>query len=210
MINIVQRPDLLEQVRDELKQASTLEEKTGKVILNLPVLVTLPLLLAIYTESLRLRVSVNITREVIKPIEVDGYHLKTGHHVFAPTYIAHTKDPVWDTEEYSSQEFRPERFLTHVADEKDGKPKLKFSTEGKSGKLFPYGGGTVMCPGRFFAKQEIMAGVALMVLNFDFEFIEYVKMDGTPSDREPRVNPAYVGSGAAPPDRDMKVRIKKR
>jgi hypothetical protein len=52
--------------------------------------------------------------------------------------------------------------------------------------------------------------VATMVARFDVEFVEWTTTtDGKPSDREPRDNPAYDGTIATPPDRDMKVRWKR-
>jgi hypothetical protein len=68
------------------------------------------------------------------------------------------------------------------------------------------GGGVSICPGRHFAKQEIMATVALILLTFDIELEEYVKMDGSKSDRGPKDDPWYCGTAAMPPDRDMKLR----
>ena len=68
-----------------------------------------------------------------------------------------------------------------------------------------------MCPGRHFAKQEIMATLAIIVTTFDVEFIEWTSLDGkTKSDRPAKDNLAYSGSAAMPPDRDMKVRWRRR
>ena len=68
-----------------------------------------------------------------------------------------------------------------------------------------------MCPGRHFAKQEIMATLAIMVTTFDIEMVEWMKMDGkTRSDRPAKDNLKYSGSAALPPDRDMKIRWRRR
>lgn len=67
-----------------------------------------------------------------------------------------------------------------------------------------------MCPGRHFAKQEIMLTIAVLASKFDWEFVEWVKMDGTPSSRPPQNNPHYVGAAGVPPDVDMKVRLRRR
>jgi hypothetical protein len=73
------------------------------------------------------------------------------------------------------------------------------------------GGGVSICPGRHFAKQEIMATIAVMVTTFDIEMIEWVSFDGkTKSDRPAQENPSYSGSASMPPDRDMKVRWTRR
>lgn len=74
---------------------------------------------------------------------------------------------------------------------------------------FPYGGGNVMCSGRFFAKQEIMAAVALMVFKFDFEIKGWVTKEGRGSERGAGVDESLAGSGVLSPDRDMAVNMKR-
>lgn len=71
------------------------------------------------------------------------------------------------------------------------------------------GGGVSMCPGRHFAKQEIMMTLAIMVAKFDVKFVGWTKPDGSPSDRPAKNNDKYAGSAAMPPDRDMKVSWKR-
>lgn len=44
-----------------------------------------------------------------------------------------------------------------------------FSLDGMAGSWFPYGGDARMCPGRHFAKREIMATLALLAVGFDIE-----------------------------------------
>jgi len=205
-MNLLQRPDVFEEIKKELSQVANVDKDSKKLRLDVPALLVQPWLLAVYTETLRLRVHINISREITQDIEIDGHILKTGHIVVASTYIGHTMDPSWITEKYPVKEFYPERFL--IFDEKGSTP--KFSVGGAGGKMFPYGGGIHLCPGRHFAKQEIMVAIALMILRFDFEMLGYVKMDGTRSDRGPRLDEEFAGSGVMPPDRDMRVRLRKR
>lgn len=206
LLNLLQRPEVFEKVYNEVSQVASVDEKSGKISVDIPTLMSLPWLLAVYTETLRLRVHFNVTREITQDIEIDNHILKAGHIVMAPTYIAHTLDPSWATQKYPARDFCPERFL--VFGEKDTAP--KFSAGEAGGKMFPYGGGIFLCPGRNFAKQEIMAAIAFMLLSFEFKVLEYVKMDGSKSDRGPRLDELFVGSGVTPPDRDIKVRLKKR
>lgn len=42
-------------------------------------------------------------------------------------------------------------------------------TSGTAGHWVPFGGGLNMCPGRHFAKIEVMVGVAMMLRAFEFE-----------------------------------------
>ena len=67
-----------------------------------------------------------------------------------------------------------------------------------------------MCLGRFFAKQEILAAVAILICKFEVEFLEFVTMEGGKSERGPEQDGRNVGSGAVVPDRDLMVRLKRR
>jgi len=67
-----------------------------------------------------------------------------------------------------------------------------------------------MCPGRHFAKREIITAMSMLVLSFDIELEGYVHKDGTKSDRGPKNDPWYCGTAAMPPDRDLKLRWRRR
>ena len=71
------------------------------------------------------------------------------------------------------------------------------------------GGGIAICPGRNFAKQEIMLTIAMFATRFDMEFVGWEKMDGTPSDRPAQEDPVFAGAAGIQPDRDMRVRWKR-
>ncbi len=60
--------------------------------------------------------------------------------------------------------------LAKVNDSPNSSP--QFSTEGLAGSWIPYGGGQNMCPGRHFAKQEILLMVASIVTSFDIHLID--------------------------------------
>ena len=72
------------------------------------------------------------------------------------------------------------------------------------------GGGPQICPGRHLAKHEIFTAIALLVDGFDIEFVKWTNLDGSLSTRSAENDPRYCGFGAAPPDRDMKVRWRRR
>lgn len=69
------------------------------------------------------------------------------------------------------------------------------------------GGGVSVCPGRFFAKQDMMLVVAMMVSRFDIEFVKWTHRDGTPSDRPAENDVRWSGGASVPPDREMRVRM---
>lgn len=53
--------------------------------------------------------------------------------------------------------------------EMDTKMPRKFTLNGLNGSWIPFGGGTRSCPGRHFAKREILMAVAMMLTAFDIE-----------------------------------------
>lgn len=89
----------------------------------------------------------------------------------------------------------------------DPNEKSQFEQAMKQDHFFPYGGGNMVCTGRFFAKQEIMAAAAIMILKFDIEPQGWVTLGGKTSERAARPDENFAGAGVLPPDRDMMVKI---
>ena len=67
-----------------------------------------------------------------------------------------------------------------------------------------------MCPGRHFAKQEIIMAIAIVVTKFDVEFVEWINADGSKSERPAQDDKSFAGFIAMSPDRDMRIRWKRR
>ena len=78
----------------------------------------------------------------------------------------------------------------------------EFSTAGMTGSWIPYGGGPRACPGRHFAKREIMMICAVMVSMFDVE----IRAD----DQALEMNPADYGLGTLRPTDKVPFRIRRR
>jgi hypothetical protein len=66
-----------------------------------------------------------------------------------------------------------------------------------------------MCPGRFFAKQEILLAVAIFVANFDIEFEQWINEDGSNSARPAQDDGRYAAFIAMHPDREMVIRCRR-
>ncbi|KAK3312027.1 cytochrome P450 [Apodospora peruviana] len=213
LIYIIRDKSLLDAVRAEALQAIVVDPATGsRRTLDREKLVSLPLLQSIYTEVLRLHMSVALVRETVKPIILEGHYIPKGAFVQAMTGISHMEEAVWARDGHPASEFWAARHLSYKETKsQDGKIKLEpeFTLAGRTGAFFPFGGGTGMCPGRHFAKQEVFLAVAAIITRFDVEFVEWTDMDGAKSDREPRSDERYAGSAAMPPDRDIKVRWKR-
>ncbi|KAF5558266.1 cytochrome p450 3a7 [Fusarium napiforme] len=142
IIEILRRPDISKRIQQEV---ATVFDKDIKQV-DIVALKKLPLLNSVYFECLRLRSSVFVVRKLRNSIELDGYTLKEGNLVLAPSYLAHNAPEVWSSASHPPEEFWPERFM------KKGNSGIS------AGNYFPYGGGAAMCPGRNYAKQEILSG----------------------------------------------------
>lgn len=202
IMEMIRDRDLLTRLREEIDGVLVVEN--GETRFDLQRLVNLPLLQSVYVEVMRLRVSINVTREVVQPLEVEGYLLKPGSVLQAPTELSHYDEAVWGVEGHPAAEFWAERHVKYV----DGAP--VFEMRGRPTDFFPYGGGVAICPGRHFAKQEIMLTIAMLASKFEYEFVSWVDIvSGSPSDRPPINDPKYAGAAGVPPDRDMKVRVKR-
>ena len=77
----------------------------------------------------------------------------------------------------------------------------KFTLSGRNGSWIPYGGGSRACPGRHFAKQEILITVAMLLADFDVEILGDESALGIQSGR--------FGLGAQVPVGKIPVRIKR-
>ena len=141
--------------------------------------------------------------------------------IMIPSFVVHRNQALWSAGPDGSRAvemFWAERFLKYPGSSQQSttrKPQAAdrgkaylldsptFSTEGLSGCFMPYGGGQGLCPGRHFAKQEIIFTLATMVTLFDIEILER----GTR-----RVEPdlASFGFGALKPKGKVSARIRWR
>jgi cytochrome P450 len=144
---------------------------------------------------------------VTEDLECDGYILKKGSHIMSPSWVpAH--DELWDVPGHPAKSFWPERFV-EMPKIKPSNPdeKSQFELAMKPDHFFPYGGGGMICTGRFFAKQEIMAAAALIILKFDIEPLGWVTAEGKSSDRVAMPDESTAGAGILKPDRDIMVKM---
>ncbi|PGH00652.1 hypothetical protein AJ80_09142 [Polytolypa hystricis UAMH7299] len=198
LIEMVRNPSLLQRIRSEVQTAMVPgKESSSALAVDIEKLSSLPLLNSVYNECLRLRSSIPISRRLRVDVEIDGYTLKANNFILAPSWVSHINEDVWAHSGHPASEFWAERFLE------------KKSRKVKLGDYCPYGGGNVICPGRFFAKHEILAAVALVVTFYDMEFVRYSKLDGAPSERGPGIDKAEC-RGIVSLDRDVVVDFRKR
>ena len=133
MMELAQDPELLKAVREEVETAYVTDHTTGRRALDLQKTIGLPLLQSIYTETLRLHMSINVARMVLEPIEIEGYELGAGTLLQAPTTIAHTEEDIWSVDGHPASQFWARRHLKEV----DGTQ--QFATAGRPSSFFPFG-----------------------------------------------------------------------
>ncbi|KAJ2902793.1 Cytochrome p450 family protein [Zalerion maritima] len=178
-------------------------------------LAAMPVFTAVFSEVLRLHTNFNITRIAQRDIVMSGYDVKKGSLVQAPTLIAHF-DPVWDSHKYPKEEFWPDRMLRRG---EDGKMHFDMTSGNRHQYWFPFGGGTIMCPGRIFAKQEICLALAMFLTEFrDIEAVRWEMHseegnedgDGDGGEKSGE-RPAKDVEGFITmlPDRELRVRVRR-
>lgn len=214
LFEIYRDPELLASVRAEV-DVCALQGKDGSIRFDVDQLLRLPVLQAVYAETLRLRMHFYIIRMSDRvDMEIRDWIIPRRKVVVASTTVAHMDREVWDTglgNEHPVDQFWIGRFLKYppesVSDRKIVEAPTsvpEFSTKGLEGSWIPYGGGPRQCPGRHFAKRQILLTTALMVSLFDCEIIKEgldVKEDFTLMG---------FGSGVSHPVGKVPVRIRRR
>ena len=197
---------LLGRIMEELRQA---ERNDGT--LDIPTLIAQPLLQSVYHEVLRLYVDVLVTRELKEDLTLplsseNPQHLllRKNSIVLAPSWLGHRDPTLWTGP--PSHHFHADRFLK--TDPLTGQ--RTFTTSGTNGKFFPFGGGKTICPGRVFAKQEVLGSVACVLLAFGIEAVGFVDGEGGSGGGFPGLRKSYSGSGIMAAEGDVRVRIKVR
>ena len=118
----MKEPSLWQAVREEAETAFETNSATGERELNIQTMLTLPLLQSIYIETLRLHVSVNVTREVVaEKTTMAGYQLPKHALVQAPTWIAHHDEKAWGADDHPASEFWAFRNIKYSTIKEDGK-----------------------------------------------------------------------------------------
>lgn len=123
IIEAIKDPALLQAIREEVATAYLTDPETGSRTISVEKVVTLPLLQSVFTETLRLRVNFNLMRNVNEPITLDGFTLRKGSLLQAPSVIAHYDEATWASTGHPATEFCAERHVKYQ-DERDEAGKL--------------------------------------------------------------------------------------
>ncbi|XP_006634251.1 5-beta-cholestane-3-alpha,7-alpha-diol 12-alpha-hydroxylase-like [Lepisosteus oculatus] len=207
LLFLIKHPDAMKAIRKEVEEVlkeTGQEVKRGGPLINLTrdMLLKTPVLDSAVEESLRLKAANNIARGVRQDMTLklaDGreYNLREGDIVALFPHAAIQMDPSIHPD---PQTFKYDRFLTP-----EGTKKTDFYKNGKKVKYYnmPWGAGVSMCPGRFFATNELKQFVFLMLAYFDFEL-------KNPEEEIPSIDPTRWGFGTIHPTRDVQFKYRLR
>ncbi|KAF7950960.1 uncharacterized protein EAE97_002512 [Botrytis byssoidea] len=207
------------EVSKAINTAKHLSSFDSKKIINSP------LLQSIYVETLRMYVSVLMLRKTRQESKLDTWTVPSNIVVAVCNYTEYMNEKLWNPEgareSHPASTFWGRRFLKHPELKGPGKdhhekensekrsetnqsePAPVFSTQGLSCQWFPYGSGERICPGRHFAKHQILLTFAVLSTSFD---IELQVVDGW----KPKSDLKHFGYGVMPPDSQTPFRIRRR
>ncbi|KAI0850264.1 cytochrome P450 [Daldinia vernicosa] len=181
IFEIYRDPELLASVRAEVDTCAT-RSADGRIQFDIDKLLRLPVLQAVYAETLRLRMHFYIIKMPDRvDMKIRDWIISRRKVTVTLTTAAHMDSKAWNTglnNEHPVNEFWVGRFLTYYqsgSEPCNGQAygsTPAFSTKEYEGSWIPYGGGPRQCPGRHFAKRQILLTTALIISLFDCEISE--------------------------------------
>ncbi|ETS85981.1 hypothetical protein PFICI_04006 [Pestalotiopsis fici W106-1] len=214
-------PELLTQLKQEVAECTAKEGSNVQI----KKLTLQPLLQSNYAEVLRLYVAVAASRVAeYCDINVAGYSVPKDSYLVMYSRSSAFDYPGWERAGRSLkkplEEFDAERFLVDadwvppslaalrkaektMARNTTSSTQKRFSVEGLLGLWYPYGGGDHICPGRHYAKHQIIISFAMLSEKFDFELQDPEACTVLPNMR-------YAPFGALPPVGKIPFRLRRR
>lgn len=224
IIEVFRDKSLLSRIRAELAAAGFRGISSRH---DINTLLSIPLLQSVYAETLRLRVEVQtIFTSDQEDICINEWRFPKNSLIIVPAGAAHRDSSFWNTKngEHPVDQFWADRFLAYPNDPQNGSRRVtganssgfsekasqpandhgkpKFVSSGLANSYMPYGIGERMCPGRGFARCEIIAFCALMVDRYDMEILS--------TEKDFELNPSFYGIGTQRPLRSIPFRVQKR
>lgn len=229
VFEVFTRLGLLSHVRETARSAHDTKAQESEAVK----LGSNPFLQSIFAEVVRLRVVGIIPRVVTGGnFQLGEWSIPEGSILGIPSRTGAMNKNVWNagTEEdpHPLEKFWEERFLIYADKPSSGPLRLRkqesaleqklaassstqeqarseptFSLKGLNGSFTPFGGGPGICPGRHFAKQEVVCTLSKLVLNYDMEL-------QIPRGWEPKMDTGFFPIGALPPADKVPFRIRRR
>lgn len=140
-------------------------------------------------------------RNVAHPMPVGAKTLRRGTKILIPFRQLQLNKSVWGA---NAREFDQTRFHCGSGSESASQPKegrSRSSASPTNPNFRPFGGGTTICPGRFIARREILAFVALAIVRFDLSLAADAKADSGGDDDDDVVKDVNMRLGGGRADR---------
>ncbi|KAM3604235.1 uncharacterized protein V6R79_008233 [Siganus canaliculatus] len=207
LLYLMKNPDAMRAVKEEVdrvvcESGQKVQNDGPLVDLTHEMLLKTPVLDSAVEETLRLVAAPLLTRAVLQDMTLklpDGreFFIRKGDRMATFPYSAIHIDPEIHSDPLS---FKYDRFLNP-----DNTKKTEFYKAGKKVKHYtmPWGAGVSMCPGRFFATNELKQFVFLMLVYFEFEL-------KNPDESIPQIDYRRWGFGTMQPIRDVQFRYRLR
>ncbi|XP_034468450.1 5-beta-cholestane-3-alpha,7-alpha-diol 12-alpha-hydroxylase-like [Hippoglossus hippoglossus] len=205
LLFLMKHPEAMRAVKEEIDKVlkeSGQEVRRGGPSINLTyeMLKKTPILDSALEETLRLCVAPVLTRAVLQDMTLkmaDGreYFIRKGDRMAMFPYCAVHTDPEIHPDPHS---FKYDRFLNP-----DGSKKTDFYKNGQKVKFYtmPWGAGVSMCPGRFFASNEMKQFVFLVLAYLEIEL-------KNPEEKIPEFDFSRWGFGSMQPNREVQFRYR--
>lgn len=155
--HLFSNPEVLAECRRELSKAVTEDNETYTLDLAY-VKTSCPVFLSTFKETLRFR-GINVAARIVINDTLIGeqYLLKKGGVVLIPATVQHNSESAYGGD---ASLFNHRRFVREPGSKRKRFDPLAFRV---------FGGGSVVCPGRYFATTEILALAAMIALRFDVQ-----------------------------------------
>lgn len=180
---------ILGEVREAVLPLLTASENPNNGLTSYKIDVTeireVSILKSVIHEALRYYASGTSLRVVVEDTMLHQYFLRKGALVFIPHRVFHFDAATWGP---SVNEFDAHRFMKKTS---------------RIGLLKGFGGGVNMCPGRFFAQNEILAMCAMISLRYDIKPAGGVWL-------HPGIDQSNMSLIVSPPKQNIRVDITAR
>ncbi|KAI1408108.1 cytochrome P450 [Hypoxylon sp. FL1857] len=182
---------------------------------NIASLLKKPLLQSAYAETLRLRVAIALPRTCEHDdFDLSGHRIKKDKLLIVLTWPVPEDEAAWiqsgrPPSKKGLDEFWAERFLIPkrgTANDNCGKGDMsdyEFSLRGLSGRFMPYGGGQHLCPGRHYAKSQLIGTLAFLLSQYELE-LSYPSKS-----KEVKPDMRWFPTGSLPPNKKVPFRIRR-
>ncbi|KAI0010843.1 cytochrome P450 [Xylariaceae sp. FL0662B] len=221
ILEAMRRPNVLSLLLADVAAATSPE--TGRI--DIQKLGSQPLTQSMYAEVLRLYIAIFALRQgEMSSVSFHNYKLKAEDLAIIYSRTGALDEKAWvqggRVPKTPLEHFDPERFLispdSHSWKAPTGKERVEatvdgsvmsgerqFSMNGLAGIWLPFGGGDRMCPGRHYAKTEMIITLALLFNKFD---VELLMADTSPV----QPNMRFAPFGSLPPICALPFRIRRK